>query len=58
MALDMNLLVEKAHGVAKPYIMQGLKKGIEKIDAVVEESGTIADNLLWADVKEAFQVST
>ena len=57
MALDMNLLVEAAHKVAKPYIMDGLKKGIEKIDEIVETSGTIADNLLWADVKESFQVS-
>jgi len=57
MALDMNLLVEAAHKVAKPYIMEGLKKGIEKIDEVVEASGTVADNLIWADVKESFQVS-
>jgi len=56
MALDMNLLVEAAHKVAKPYIMEGLKKGIEKIDEVVEASGTIADNLIWADVKESFQI--
>jgi len=53
----MNLLVEAAHKVAKPYIMEGLKKGIEKIDEVVEASGTVADNLIWADVKESFQVS-
>jgi len=57
MALDMNLLIEKAHDVAKPYIMKGLKAGIIKVDEIVNESGTIADNLLWADVKEAFQVS-
>ena len=57
MALDMNLLVEAAHKVAKPYIMDGLKAGIAKVDEVVAASGTIADNLLWADVKEAFQVS-
>jgi len=57
MALDMNLLVEKAHDVAKPFILKGLKAGIAKIDEVVEASGTIADNLLWADVKESFQVS-
>ena len=57
MAIDMNMLIEKAHDVAKPYIMQGLQKGIEKVDEVVEESGTIADNLLWDDVKEAFQES-
>jgi len=55
MALDMNLLIEKAHDVAKPFIMTGLQKGIAKVDEIVEESGTIADNLLWADVKEAFQ---
>ena len=55
MALDMNNLIEQAHKVAKPYIMQGLKKGIQKVDQVVAESGTIADNLLWADVKESFQ---
>lgn len=56
MALDFNLLIEKAHDVAKPYILQGLQKGIEKIDEEVEKTGTIADNLLWADVKESFQV--
>lgn len=56
MALDMNALVEAAHKVAKPYIMQGLQKGMAKIDEVVADTGTIADNLLWADVKEAFRV--
>ena len=57
MGLDYNGLIEKAHGVAKPYIIQGLKKGIAKVDEEVEKTGTIADNLLWADVKESFQVS-
>ena len=56
MALDMNVLIEAAHKVAKPYIMEGFKKGIEKVDEVVEASGTVADNLLWGDVKEAFQI--
>jgi hypothetical protein len=56
MALDINGLIEAAHSVAKPYIMQGLKKGIEKIDEVVAGTGTIADNLLWQDVKDSFQV--
>ena len=56
MALDFNLLIENAHDVAKPYILQGLQKGIEKIDEEVEKTGTIADNLLWVDVKESFQV--
>jgi len=53
----MNMLIRKAHDVGKPYILQGLKKGIEKIDTEVDKTGTVADNLLWADVKEAFQVS-
>ena len=57
MALDMNMLVDKAHDVAKPYIMDGLKVGIAKVDEVVEATGTVADNLVWADVKESFQVS-
>ena len=56
MALDMNLLVEAAHKVAKPYIMEGLKKGIDKVDEIVAASGTIADNLIWDDVKESFRV--
>ena len=55
MALDLNLLITAAHEVAKPYIMDGLKKGIAKVDEVVETSGTVADNLLWADLKESFQ---
>lgn len=55
MALDMNGLIEKAHAVGKPYIIKGLQKGIAKVDEEVEKTGTIADNLLWADVKEAFQ---
>jgi len=58
MALDVNGLIEKAHAVAKPYIIQGLKKGILEIDDVVAKTGTIADNLLWADVKESFQKPT
>ena len=57
MALDYNGLIEQAHKVAKPYIIQGLKKGIEKVDETVAATGTIADNLLWEDVKESFQVS-
>jgi ABC-type molybdate transport system permease subunit len=56
MALDINGLIEAAHTVAKPYIMQGLKKGIEKIDETVAQSGTVADNLLWQDIKESFQI--
>lgn len=56
MALDMNVLIEAAHKVAKPYIMEGFKKGIAKVDEIVEASGTIADNLIWADVKESFQI--
>ena len=56
MALDWNSVIESAHVVAKPYIMEGLKKGIEKVDGIVAETGTIADNLLWADLKESFQV--
>lgn len=56
MALDFNALVTAAHTVAKPYIMEGLKKGISKVDEVVAESGTVADNLLWSDIKESFQV--
>ena len=51
----MNGLIEKAHAVGKPYIIKGLQKGIAKVDEEVEKTGTIADNLLWADVKEAFQ---
>jgi hypothetical protein len=54
MALDVNGLITAAHSVAKPYIMQGLQKGIEKIDEVVAQTGTVADNLLWADIKESF----
>ncbi len=54
MALDINSLIEAAHQVAKPFIMQGIKKGIEKIDDVVAKTGTVADNLIWQDVKESF----
>ena len=57
MALDFNMLIDKAHDVAKPYIIEGMQKGIAKVDEMVEETGTIADNLIWADVKESFQVS-
>lgn len=57
MALDVNKIIEEGHKVAKPFIIQGIKKGIAKVDDMVEESGTIADNLLWADVKESFQIS-
>ena len=57
MALDMNELIEVAHTAAKPYIMKGLAAGIAAADKKVDETGTIADNLLWADVKEAFQKS-
>ena len=56
MALDMNLLIEKAHDVAKPFIIQGMKKGIVAVDEFVAETGTIADNLIWGDVKESFQI--
>jgi len=56
MALDYNNIIEVAHKAAKPFIMKGLKAGIEAVDKKVEETGTIADNLLWADVKESFQI--
>jgi len=55
MALDYNGLIEKAHQVAKPYIIQGMKAGIAKVDEEVAQTGTIADNLLWQDVKDSFQ---
>ena len=57
MSLDWNKVIEEGHKVGKPFIIQGLKKGIEKIDTIVKESGTIADDLLWQDVKESFQIS-
>jgi len=57
MAINYNELIEVGHSAAKPFIMKGLKAGIAAIDKKVEETGTIADNLLWADVKESFQVS-
>ena len=55
MVLDFNELITVAHSVAKPYIIQGLKKGIEKVDETVAKTGTVADNLLWEDLKESFQ---
>ncbi len=55
MALDWNKVISEGHKVGKPFIIQGMKKGIEKIDEIVAESGTIADDLLWSDLKESFQ---
>ena len=55
MVLDWNKVIEEGHKVGKPFIIQGMKKGIERIDEIVKESGTIADDLLWADLKESFQ---
>ena len=57
MSLDWNKVIEEGHKVAKPFIIQGMKKGIVRVDEMVAESGTIADDLLWQDVKESFQVS-
>jgi hypothetical protein len=57
MALDINVndLLEKVHVFAKPYIVEGMKKGIVKIDETLANTGTVADNLLWEDLKESFQ---
>lgn len=55
MALDWNKVIEEGHKVGKPFIIEGMKKGIAKIDGIVAESGTIADDLLWQDLKESFQ---
>ena len=55
MAIDFNEVFEVAHGAGKPFIMQGLEVALKKADDMVAESGTIVDNLLWADVKEAFK---
>ena len=56
MALDWNKVIEEGHKVGKPFIIQGMKKGIIRIDEIVKESGTILDDLLWQDTKESFQV--
>jgi hypothetical protein len=55
MAFDVNDLLEKVHVFAKPYIVDGMKKGIVKIDETLAKTGTVADNLLWEDLKESFQ---
>lgn len=56
MALDWNKVIEEGHKVAKPFIIEGMKKGIAKVDEIVAASGTVADDLLWQDLKEAFQL--
>ena len=56
MALNYNELIVIGHAAAKPFIMKGLEAGLMAIDKKVEETGTIADNLLWADVKNSVRV--
>ena len=51
MALNYNELIIVGHAAAKPFIMKGLEAGLAAIDKKVNETGTIADNLLWADIK-------
>lgn len=53
MALDWNYVIKEGHKVSKPFIVQGLEKGLTRIDEIVAESGTIVDDLLWADAKFA-----
>jgi len=53
MALDWNYAIKEGHKVAQPFIIKGIDKGLTKIDEIVEESGTVADDLLWADAKKA-----
>lgn len=52
----INALVVVAHKAAKPFIIKGMKAGIAAVKAKTEETGTIADNLLFEDLVEAFQV--
>jgi len=58
MAVNWNQAIEAGHKVASPYIIQGMKKGIEKVNEIVKESGTILDDLIWQDLKDSFQKPT
>lgn len=53
----MNEYLEIAHKVAKPFIIKGMKAGIAAVTKKVAETGTVADNLLWGDLIESFQIS-
>ena len=55
MALNWNYVIEEGHKVGKPFIIQGMKAAIVKIDGIVKESGTILDDLMWQDLKDSFQ---
>ena len=53
----VNELVIIAHKAAKPFVIKGMKVGLAAVKQKTEETGTVLDNLLWADLVEAFQVS-
>jgi len=46
MALDWNYAIKEGHKVAQPFIIKGIDKGLTKVDEIVAESGTIADDLI------------